>query len=330
MARDTPAETRTAGLDRVPVRPRTDHTFRLAVVSLLNPPLGVLSLRHALKARRHLRAGEVQEARLERHLARQWAGWAGSTGFVLALVAAFAVFLTANNHAVLEKFFDLGVLRRSAPDVLRGFWLNIKLSLIAEAIVLVWALLVAWLRLMPGRPALPMRLVATLYIDVFRGFPAIIVIYLVAFGLPLTGLPVVGDASTFQLCVLALVLVYGAYVAEVYRAGIESVHHSQTAAARALGLSHASSMRHVVLPQAVRRVTPPLLNDFISLQKDTSLVAVAGLLDGFNQSRIYASNEFNLSAVTGIGIAFVLVTVPLARTVDYIAARQARRRGERA
>jgi polar amino acid transport system permease protein len=131
--------------------------------------------------------------------------------------------------------------------------------------------------------------------------------------------------SGFKLCVLALVLVYGAYVSEVFRAGLESVHWSQSAAARSLGLSHLQTVRHVVAPQAVRRIVPPLLNDFIGLQKDTSLVSFVGLLDAFNQSRIIASNSFNLSAVTGVGVVFVLITVPLARLVDYLTARDARR-----
>jgi len=233
--------------------------------------------------------------------------------------------LTSNDHAVISTFFDSQVLRDSLPSVLTGFWLNVKMFLLAEALVLPWAFVVAVLRMMPGRAFRPIRALAIVYVDLFRGMPAVIVIYLIAFGLPIAQLPLLAGLSGFQLCILALVLVYGAYVSEVFRAGMESVHWSQSAAARSLGLSHVQTVRHVVAPQAIRRIVPPLLNDFIGLQKDTSLVSFVGLLDAFNQSRIIASNSFNLSAVTGVGVVFVLITIPMARMVDYLSARDARR-----
>jgi polar amino acid transport system permease protein len=160
---------------------------------------------------------------------------------------------------------------------------------------------------------------------VFRGLPAIINIYLIGFGIPLTGLPILKDLSQESFAILALTLTYGAYVAEVYRSGIESIHWSQTAAARSLGLSYMQTMRYVIVPQAVRRIIPPLLNDFIGLQKDTALVNVIGTIDAFNQAKIIASNHFNLSPVMTVAILFVVVTIPQARLVDRMVERDQRR-----
>jgi polar amino acid transport system permease protein len=222
---------------------------------------------------------------------------------------------------LLKQFFDFSIMWDALPNVLKGFRLNIQIFLWAEAIVLVWALIVAVTRLLPGKPATPLRWLAIGYIDVFRGLPAIVVIYLVGFALPKLTIPVFSDMSLFWRGVTALVLVYGAYVAEVYRAGIESVHWSQTAAARSLGLSYAQTMRHVILPQAVRRVIPPLLNDFIGLQKDAALVSVIGLVDGLRQANLQASKYVNASPIVGLGICYVLITIPLARLVDYLVKR---------
>jgi polar amino acid transport system permease protein len=159
----------------------------------------------------------------------------------------------------------------------------------------------------------------------FRGLPAIINIYLIGFGIPLTGLPVLKDLQPESYAILALTLTYGAYVAEVYRSGIESIHWSQVAAARSLGLSYMQTMRYVVVPQAVRRIIPPLLNDFIGLQKDTALVNVIGSIDAFNQARIVASNHFNLSPVTTVALLFILITIPQTRLVDKLIERDQRR-----
>ena len=197
-------------------------------------------------------------------------------------IVAFLVWLlTANDHAVAQVFFGWSTLTdgQAWKSLLKGFWINVQVFLIAEVIVLVWALVVAVMRLLPGPACKPVRLLATVYVDVFRGIPSLLVIYIVGFGLPQANVPVVGDFSDMQYAIIALSLTYGAYVSEVYRAGIESVHWSQTAAARSLGLTYAQTMRHVVVPQAVRRVIPPLLNDFIGLQKDTALISVLGVLD---------------------------------------------------
>lgn len=222
-------------------------------------------------------------------------------------------------------FLDRKVLAESMPSILDGFWMNVKLFMVAEALVLVWGLVVALARSAPGPEAAPFRWLAIAYLDLFRGLPALVTIYLIGFGLPLTGLPVFRNLSLFSLGVLALTLIYGAYVAEVYRAGIDSVHWSQAAAARSLGLSHRQTMRFVVVPQAVRRIIPPLLNDFICLQKDTTLVSLIGVLEGFNRARIFSGNRFNLSPVVGLGLAFVVITIPMARLTDHLIERDQRR-----
>jgi polar amino acid transport system permease protein len=233
--------------------------------------------------------------------------------------------MIANDSAVARTFFYLPLIQESFWLILQAFWINIYIFVVAEILVLIWGLVVAIARLIPGPAGRPIRLIATVYTDVFRGLPAIICIYLVGFGLPLTGLPLIGNWPPAWYAILALTLTYGAYVAEVYRAGIESVHWSQVAAARSLGLSFFQTLRFVVVPQAVRRIIPPLLNDFISLQKDTALVNVIGAIDAFNQAKIVASNHFNLSSVTTVAFLFVLITIPQARFVDRLLEREARR-----
>lgn len=242
------------------------------------------------------------------------------------ILCLFVLFLLANDQAVQRTFFQPAMFSRSWLEVTKAFGRNILIAVVAELIVLVWGLVLALARLAPGRAGRPIAALATAYIDAFRAVPAIIVIYLVGFGLPLAHFPVLSSLSPTGAAILALSLTYGAYVAEVYRAGIESVHWSQPAAARSLGLSHGLSMRYVVVPQAIRRVIPPLLNDFIGLQKDTALVTVIGTVDAFTQAKIYSSNYFNLSSVTVVAALFILVTIPQTRFVDRLLARDQRRR----
>jgi polar amino acid transport system permease protein len=225
----------------------------------------------------------------------------------------------------LDTFFDPEVFRASLPIVLDGFVTNMSLAVVTEICVLVWALVLALLRGLPGPAAAPLRWLAVGYIDLFRGLPALVVIYIVGFGMPITRLFPWTEMSLYQLAVVALTLIYGAYVAEVYRAGIESVHASQSAAARSLGLSGTKTMRFVVLPQAVRRVIPPLLNDFIGLQKDTALVGVIGVFEGFRRAQIFAGNRFNPTPFMVLALYFVIVTIPLARFTDYLIRRSQRR-----
>ena len=202
--------------------------------------------------------------------------------------------------------------------------MNVKLFCIAEVIILPAALLLAVLRSLPGPVFFPIRALAIVYADLFRGIPTILVIFMLGFGMPALGLEWVPD-SQFFWAVVALVLVYTAYVSEVYRAGIESVHPSQAAAARSLGLTHAQSLRHVVLPQAVRRVIPPLLNDFIGLQKDTALVGALGVVEAFRQSQIDQAATFNGTYYLVAATLFVAITIPLARFTDWLVARDRRR-----
>ncbi len=202
--------------------------------------------------------------------------------------------------------------------------MNVRIFLIAEVVILVAALGIAVLRSLPGPVFFPLRAAAVVYTDLFRGIPTILVVYILGFGAPALQIGGVPRDPLFW-GIVSLVLVYSAYVAEVYRAGIESVHPSQEAAARSLGLTRAQSLRHVVLPQAVRRVLPPLLNDFIGLQKDSALVALIGPVEAFRQSQIEVAGSFNYTPYLATALLFVLLTIPLARLTDWLIARDRRR-----
>ena len=229
----------------------------------------------------------------------------------------------------LHTFFSWTDFKASIDDVVRGFMTNLSLMFVAEACVLVWGLVLALVRLSRSRALAPLRWLTIGYIDLFRAIPGLLLIYMIGFGIPIAGVPWIGDWSLFQLAVLALTILYGAYVAEVYRAGIQSVHRSQTAAARSLGLSQGKTMRFVVLPQAVRRVIPPLLNDFIGLQKDTAFIGVIGVLDGFRRAQIYAGTHFNLTSFTGLALCYVVITIPMTRLTDRLLERDQRRMAAR-
>ncbi len=247
-----------------------------------------------------------------------------STAVFFAVLALVAV-NSPNWPAVKHQFFNGAVYRESFPDILKAFWVNVKIFLTAEVLILPFALLLAVMRSASGPVFFPVRALAIGYIDFFRGVPTILVIYILGFGMP--GLEAPGvPTSQFFWVVTSLVLVYSAYVAEVYRAGIDSVHESQVAAARSLGLSRSQSMRHVVLPQAVRRVVPPLLNDFIGLQKDTALAALIGVVEAFRQSQIDNADTFNYTPFLVTATLFIVVTIPLARFTDHLIARGRRRR----
>src|SRR5664279_4797186 len=201
-------------------------------------------------------------------------------------------------HEVLRIFFSPHDFRDAFPNIWAGFQVNLKLMVVAEALVLVFALAIAVVRGLPGRGARPLRALAIVYTDFFRGTPLILVAFLVGFGLPGLSIHFVINRSNFVYGVTALTIVYTAYVTEVYRAGIESVHESQRMAARSLGLSYLQSMRYVVVPQAVRRVIPPLLNDFIGLQKDTAILVIIGAGEATQQAQQYSTTYFNFTAYT--------------------------------
>jgi polar amino acid transport system permease protein len=226
---------------------------------------------------------------------------------------------------VREQFFDWEIFKESLRDIAPRLLVNIKIFLIAEVFILVLGLAIAILRSLPGPVFFPIRLLTVIYTDFFRGVPTILVIYLFGFGVPalaISGVP----RSEFVWGIVALVLVYSAYVSEVYRAGIESIHPSQEAAARSLGLSRTKALRFVVVPQAVRRVIPPLLNDFIGLQKDTALVALIGPVEAFRQSQIEVARNFDYTPYFATALLFVALTIPMARFTDWLVARERRRR----
>ena len=217
----------------------------------------------------------------------------------------------------LHTFFSPLDFLRAVPQVWNGFQYNIKLMLVAEALVLVLALFVAIVRGLPGRAAVPFRAAAIVYTDIFRGTPLVLVLFMIL-GFSTLNILGLSSQSLFVDGVIALTLVYTAYVTEVYRAGIESVHPSQRMAARSLGLTYTQALRYVVLPQAIRRVIPPLLNDFIGLQKDTALITVIGLTEAVAQANFYATDYFNYAGLTVAAVFFIILTIPLARFTDHI------------
>ncbi|WP_017585598.1 amino acid ABC transporter permease [Nocardiopsis ganjiahuensis] len=224
---------------------------------------------------------------------------------------------------VRETFFDLGVARDALPAVLTGLWLNVRVLVFCALGSLALGLVVAIMRTLRGPVFFPLRALATSYTYGFRGAPLIIVLYLMTFGVP--GLRLEGTPSVLVLGGIALVITYGAYIAEVFRAGIESVHPSQIAAARSLGLTYPQTMRWVVLPQAVRRVSPPLLNDMVALQKDVGLISLAGPIDAIRAAQIATAQTYNFTPYVVAGVLFVLMAIPLVAVTDWVTVRAARR-----
>ncbi|MFJ7126202.1 amino acid ABC transporter permease [Streptomyces sp. NPDC098101] len=267
---------------------------------------------------------ELERQRFRRSRKRRHA-WISSLCTVLGLVAlATAAVASPGWERVDSLFLDGAELRAAFPELLRGFWLNIQMFLIAEVLILVLGLLIALVRVSRAPGLQPLRLAAAVYVDVFRGVPTLLLVFLIGFGLPalqLQGTP----SEPWVLGVIALVLSYAAYVGEVLRAGLNSVHPAQRNAARALGLNERQTLRHVVLPQAVRNVLPPLLNDFIALQKDTALVAVLGPLEVLRAAQIKADYDFNYTPYLGAALLFLAVTIPLTRFADRLQRRAARR-----
>jgi polar amino acid transport system permease protein len=260
-------------------------------------------------------------------------GPGGRRGAALATVSTiifFGLVVTAVVNSpgwaeIESSFFDRATFTDSLPGIARKFGWNIFIFCVAEALVLVLALFVAVLRGLPGPLFAPLRLAAIGYTDLFRGVPTILVISLLGFGMPALQLQGVPRSDLFW-GIMSLVLVYAAYVAEVYRAGIESIHPSQVAAARSLGLSRWLALRHVVLPQAVRRVIPPLLNDFIGLQKDSALVAFLGFVEGLQQANLDSAATFNFTPYVALALVYLVITVPMTRFVDHLLLRERRRR----
>jgi len=278
-------------------------------------------------------SGSVPPARATRG-PRLGLGAEGARSLLIAIVSsivffgliAYVVVNSAGWPRVQAQFLDAELFWASLPKVISKFWVNVQLFLIAEALILVFGLLLAVLRSMPGPVVFPLRLMATIYVDIFRAVPGVLVIIALGIGIPalrIEGVP----KDEFFWAIVVLTLVYSAYVSEVYRAGIESVHASQSAAARSLGLSQLQTMRHVVVPQAIRRVIPPLLNDFIGLQKDTVLVSFIGVVEIFRQTQILTAANFNFTPYVATALVFLVVTIPLARFTDWLVIRE-RRKGQ--
>jgi polar amino acid transport system permease protein len=237
---------------------------------------------------------------------------------------------------IIEQYFDLDLISDNFSIVLEGFWQTLLLSVIAGALSLVWGLILALLRQLPGRPMAPIRGLAIAYIDAFRGIPLLLILLLVSGGFGALAVDGVipesigiprwfGKPDPFWYGIMAITITYGAYMAEVYRAGIEAIPRGQMEAARSLGMNHRQAMRQVIVPQAVSKVIPPLLNDFIALMKDTSLVSFIGFVEVVQAGRDIQSETFNSSALTLGAIFFLIVTIPLARLVDRLIARQQER-----
>jgi polar amino acid transport system permease protein len=262
----------------------------------------------------------ISDRRLERESAKRRQARRGQViavaSSVLVLGGLAALVLTSPGWpTVRETFFSWSEFKNAFPEVLEGFWLDIKIFMVVEVVVLILALVIALIRTSRTPALFPVRLLATVWVDLFRGVPTILLIYLIGFGIPalqLEGLP----TDPVVLGGIALTLAYSAYVAEVYRAGIRSVHLSQHDAALAVGLTHSQAMRHVILPQAVRRVAAPLLNDFVALQKEVALISTIGPLEAFRIAQIFQGENFNYTPLIAAALLYLVVTVPLARVVD--------------
>jgi polar amino acid transport system permease protein len=268
---------------------------------------------------------------------RRWLAEEGAKGALIAAVSTVAVFglalwavrSSANWPAVRAQFFNPENFREAWPDVLSGFWLDLRMFVVAQIAILAFALLVAVIRSLRGPAFLPMRLLAVVYIDAFRGVPLILAILLFGFGIPALDLPGVPRSPVFW-GLTTLVLSYSAYTAEVYRSGIDSVPESQRSSARSLGLTQWQSLRYAILPQAVRNVIPALLNGLVSLQKDVALVSVLGVREAVREAEIYTSRTFNYTSFVAATVLFLLISVPAARFTDWYAARDRARRSQMA
>jgi polar amino acid transport system permease protein len=265
-------------------------------------------------------AASLGDRRLEREAARRRQARRGqaiaAASTVVVVGGLAALVLTSPGWPVVrETFFSWTIFKESFPEVLDGFWLDVKVFILVEVAVLAVGLVVALVRTGRAPAFFPFRVLAVVFVDLFRGFPTILLVYLVGFGVPalaLSGLP----TDPVVLGGIALTLSYSAYVAEVYRAGIRSVHRGQRDAALAVGLTEPQALRHVILPQAVRRVAPPLLNDFVALQKDVALISILGPQEAFRAAQIIEGQDFNFTPLIAAAVLYLAVTIPLARLVD--------------
>lgn len=273
-----------------------------------------------------LRDDQVSAAELSR---RSWrrqrqtksVGIAFLSTLIFGVVVWFGLIATPGWQRVQESFFSWEVAVEAFPRVWDGLLLNLRVLLVAAVLVVLVGLLLAVIRTLKAPVFFPLRVLAKGYVDLFRGLPLIIVLYLVGFGIPGLRLEFLGRIPAEVLGTIALTLTYSAYVSEVFRAGIESVHSSQRLAARSLGLSNSQSMRLVVLPQAIRKVVPPLMNDFVALQKDVGLISVLGAIDAVRGAQIEVAKFANFTPYVLAGLLFVLLAIPTIRLADYVTKR---------
>ncbi len=258
----------------------------------------------------------AERAAARRHQARRGQAIAAASTVVVLGGLAALILTSPGWPEVRDTFFSAEVFRESFPEILTAFWLDVRVFLVVEVAVLILGLVVALVRTADAPALFPLRLLAIVYTDVFRGIPTILLVYLVGFGIPaldLSGLP----TEPVVLGGIALTLSYGAYVAEVYRAGLRSIHPGQRDAALAIGLTESQATRHVILPQAIRRVGPPLLNDFIALQKDVALIAIIGVAgEAFRVAQIQAATDFNYTPLIAAALLYLAITIPMARLLD--------------
>ncbi|MFI1026614.1 amino acid ABC transporter permease [Streptomyces sp. NPDC020951] len=268
-----------------------------------------------------------ERERYRRARARRATAIAALSTLVTGVALYFVVVGAPGWPRTKETFFNGQYAREALPKVLEGLWLNVRLLLVCGTAVLVLGMLIAVARTLRGPVFFPLRVLAAAYTDFFRGLPLIINLMIVVLGVPALRLQGV-TVDPVLLGGAALTLTYSAYVAEVFRAGIESVHPSQRAAARSLGLSNRQALRYVVLPQAVRRQVPPLLNDLVSLQKDTGLVSIGGAIDAVRAADIIVGRSLNYTPYIVAGLLFVALTIPMTRFTDWVTARMDRQRAQ--
>ena len=258
---------------------------------------------------------EIQRRGERKRISRRQ-GIIAAVSTTVVLGTLFTILVTSPGWEIVKKtFFDIDYGREVFPTVIAGLWINLQLTFIGGAAIGIIALGLALLRTTKSPALTPFRFLATAYVDIFRGAPLILIILLVGFGVPALRLKGISSNVIF-LGTVAVVLTYSAYVAEVIRSGILSIHPSQRAAARSLGLTSGQTMRYVVLPQAIRRVVPPLLNDFVSLLKDTGLVSILGVTDAVRAAQINASRTFNYTPYVVAAVLFLLITIPMTRYTD--------------
>ena len=258
---------------------------------------------------------------------QRWYALGASAASTVAVFGVVAWLISRSTYwpAVRRQFFSWEDIKASFPDVLRGFWLNVRIWIVAQVLIVIVSLVLAVMRALRGPFAAPLRVFAIVYIDVVRGIPSLLLILLFGFGVPALQIPGLPNSALFWGTV-AMVASYSAYTAEVFRAGMDAVHDSQRMAARALGLSQAQTLRHAILPQAVRNVLPALLNGSVSLQKDVALLSIIGVRDAVREAQIYTARTFNYSSLIGAAALFLAASIPLARLTDWVAKRDRKRR----